>query len=231
MFPEGITAPNKSTSVKLAFNIFVPDAKSSLKVLVSKLLKLAAPSLAFNINVFKSLIIPVVVVSQNISKRLSTGSVSITAKYCNPGVSSLTIVRRLSKVTVTGVATGTGGSESFSLPTFILAGVLKVTGTAFPIFTTLLRVTFKPLILSTTVPSGTPVAVTYWFGSIPVASLTIIILESLTPVVVGIGFTATVAGVKPGVITIVSLGKPPPLTLSPKAISTKVKVTVVPLTN
>ena len=68
----------------------------------------------FSIIVFKSVIKPVDVVSQNISKRLSTGSVSITARYCKPGVSSLTIVRTLLKATVTGVATGTGGSESFA---------------------------------------------------------------------------------------------------------------------
>ena len=78
MFPEGMTAPNKSTSVKLAFNIFVPDAKSSLKVLVSKLLKLAAPSLAFNINVFKSLIIPVVVVYGN-NANLRTFTLTFTS--------------------------------------------------------------------------------------------------------------------------------------------------------
>ena len=216
MFPEGMTAPNKSTSVKLAFNIFVPDAKSSLKVLVSKLLKLAAPSLAFNINVFKSLIIPVVVVSQNISKRLSTASVSMTAKYWRPGVSEFTIVINVSKDTVTGAATGTGVAESSNLPTFILAGVLKFTGTLLPMFTTLLRVTFKPFTLSTIVPSGIPSPLTYWLPSILVTEFKTIILLVLTAVVVAL--TAGCAAVKPGVTTIMSAGKPVPLTVSPKAI-------------
>ena len=156
------------------------------------------------------------VVSQNISKRLSTGSVSIIAKYCIPGVALLTIVISALKATVTGVATATGGVASFNLPTLILPGSLKSIDTLLAISTTLLRVTVEPFLLCTMVPSGIPVALTYWLGSILVLLATFITLLVLAVVEV---VTATEElGVKPGVIIIVSLGKPPPLTLSPKAI-------------
>ena len=76
----GKLVPKASTKNTGALNIF------SAAVIVSsqsatKLPTPPAASLEFKIKVFKSLIIPVVVVSQNISKRLSTGSVSYTDKY------------------------------------------------------------------------------------------------------------------------------------------------------
>ena len=115
--------PKLLTKVKSPSKIVEVVGKLSLKRLLLNELRPAPPALEFSIKVFKSVIKPVEVVSQNISKRLSTGSVSITAKYCMPGVSELTIVSLASKVTLTGSATPTGGVASFSFPTFILAGV------------------------------------------------------------------------------------------------------------
>ena len=101
MFPAGIACSKLSTNPKGAtviegYSLVVGSfLKSSLKALVLKGAKFAAatpPVFSFNIILLISCTIPVVEDSQKISKRLCTGSVSYTAKYCNPGFNELEIV-------------------------------------------------------------------------------------------------------------------------------------------
>ena len=61
-------------------------ASASSQSDVEVLIKPEPPPVAFSIKVFNSFTSPVLVDSQNISNKLSTGSVSYTAKYCIGGV-------------------------------------------------------------------------------------------------------------------------------------------------
>ena len=64
----------------------------SVKGFKLKKSKFAPALLPFKIASFKSLKRPALDVSQNISNKLTTGSVSYTAKYCKPGVFSINAV-------------------------------------------------------------------------------------------------------------------------------------------
>ena len=129
--------------------------KSSLKGSVLKGAKLPAatpPVFSFNIMLLISCIMPVVDDSQKISKRLCTGSVSYTAKYCKPGLVTLDILILSPWLTT-----------MLSL-TVILAGLVNTI--VLPVVTTAVWLTIiwvltvgfvDPNIISViTVPSATP---------------------------------------------------------------------------
>ena len=78
--------PNWSITLKFESKTFWGAApKPSVKEVVATGNNVEPPDVSFKIKSFKSCIKPVVVVSQNISKLDTTGSVSYTDKYCIPG--------------------------------------------------------------------------------------------------------------------------------------------------